>query len=75
MSEKPIRMVVVAGSVRPGNFTSKALSLVADELAKSEDGECPCCGDVQQLIEDRLADIDRRLKDLRHLQRVLKRER
>ncbi len=37
MSEKPIRMVVVAGSVRPGNFTSKALNLVADELAKSED--------------------------------------
>ena len=34
--------------------------------------ECPCCGDVQQLIEDRLADIDCRLKDLRRFQRILK---
>ncbi len=37
MSEKPIRIVAVAGSVRPGNFTGKALSLVADELARSDD--------------------------------------
>ena len=35
-------------------------------------GECPCCGDVQQLIEDRLADIAQRLKDLRSVQRTLK---
>ncbi len=32
----------------------------------------PVCGDVQALIEARLADIDRRLRDLRHVQRVLK---
>lgn len=35
-------------------------------------GSGPCCGDVQQLIEDRLGDIDQRLEDLRHVQRVLK---
>ena len=37
MSEKHIRIVAVAGSVRPGNFTGKALTLVADELGKSDD--------------------------------------
>jgi len=40
------------------------------------DGDaCPCCGDVQQLIEDRLTDIERCLKDLRHVQRTLKKAR
>ena len=37
-----------------------------------EGGQCPCCGDVQALIEDRLTEIDHRLKDLRHVQRILK---
>ena len=37
MSEKPIRIVAAAGSVRPGNFTGKALALVADEIARSDD--------------------------------------
>lgn len=30
------------------------------------------CRDVQSLIENRLAEVDQRLKDLRHVQRVLK---
>lgn len=30
------------------------------------------CREVQSLIEDRLAEVDQRLKDLRHVQRVLK---
>ena len=30
------------------------------------------CREVQSLIEDRLAEVGRRLKDLRHVQRVLK---
>ena len=34
--------------------------------------DCPCCGDVQELIEDRLADTECRLNDLRRVQRVLK---
>ena len=37
-----------------------------------EGDSTPCCGDVEQLIEDRLAEIDLRLKDLRQVQRVLK---
>ncbi len=37
MNEKPIRIVAVAGSVRPGNFTGKALDLVAAEISQSDD--------------------------------------
>jgi len=37
MNEKPIRIVAAAGSVRPRNFTGKALSLVADECVRSDD--------------------------------------
>ena len=32
MSENPIRVAVVIGTVRPGNYTSKAVALVVDEL-------------------------------------------
>jgi len=35
-------------------------------------GNSPCCGDVQHLIEQRLADITHQLKDLRRVQRDLK---
>ena len=31
----------------------------------------PTCNEVQSLIEERLADIEKRLKDLRHVKRVL----
>ena len=34
MSEKPIRIVVIKGSVRPNNYTSMAVALVVDELQK-----------------------------------------
>jgi chromate reductase, NAD(P)H dehydrogenase (quinone) len=34
MGEKPIRIVVINGSVRPNNYTSMASALVADELRK-----------------------------------------
>ena len=34
-------------------------------------GRKPSCGKVQTLIEERLADIGRHLKDLRHVKRVL----
>ena len=33
MADESIRIVLVNGSVRPGNYTGKALALVADELA------------------------------------------
>ena len=34
-------------------------------------GRTPSCDEVQMLIEERLADIEKRLKDLRHVKRVL----
>ena len=34
MSDKPIRIVVIKGSVRPNNYTSRAVALVVDELRK-----------------------------------------
>lgn len=34
MSEKPIRIVVISGSVRPNNYTNMAVALVVDELKK-----------------------------------------
>ncbi len=35
----PIKIVTICGSVRPGNYTSKALALVLDEFAKRSDVE------------------------------------
>jgi len=35
-------------------------------------GRTPTCGNVQVLIEERLEDIEQRLKDLRHVRKVLK---
>ncbi len=41
-------------------------------LLSDESGAVPTCGSVQGLIEDRLADVDKRLKDLRHVRKLLK---
>lgn len=53
---------------------AQAIGFTLDDVRAllGEGGDVPCCGDVQQLIEDRLAEIDQRLKDLRQVQRVLK---
>lgn len=40
-------------------------------LLGNRDGKAPTCHEVQTLIEERLADIETRLKDLRHVKRVL----
>jgi len=41
-------------------------------LLSDETGDTPTCGNVQGLIEERLGDVERRLKDLRHIRKVLK---
>lgn len=41
-------------------------------LLAGDDGNAPTCGSVQGLIEARLADVEERLKDLRHVRKVLK---
>lgn len=54
---------------------AQAIGFTLDDvkaLLSDDAGETPTCGNVQGLIEDRLADIEERLKDLRHVRRVLK---
>jgi len=41
-------------------------------LVATESGRTPTCGSVQGLIETRLTDIEDKLKDLRHVRKVLK---
>ncbi|GAA4469562.1 MerR family transcriptional regulator [Novipirellula rosea] len=41
-------------------------------LLATESGRTPTCGRVQKLIEARLTDIEDKLKDLRHVRKVLK---
>lgn len=41
-------------------------------LLANDAGKTPTCGSVQGLIEARLADIEQRLKDMRHVRKVLK---
>ncbi|MBI1900267.1 MAG: MerR family transcriptional regulator [Planctomycetia bacterium] len=41
-------------------------------LLGTQTGQTPSCFDVQSLIRERLTEIDQRLKDLLHVQRVLK---
>lgn len=55
--------------------TAQASGFTLDDvqaLLADEAGGFPTCGDVQGLIEARLADIEKRLKDLRHVRRVLR---
>lgn len=53
---------------------AQAIGFTLDDVrALMGDGrKCPSCGDVQQLLENRLAYIGQRLNDLRHVQRVIK---
>ena len=64
-------------SLKKLNFirAAQAIGFTLDDvksLLADEDGETPTCGNVQGLIEARLADIEQRLKDLRHVRKVLK---
>ena len=65
------------GSLRKLKFIRAAQSIgfqLSDvrTLLDAGDAEPLSCEDVQVLIEDRLAEIGERLKDLRHVKRVLK---
>ncbi len=53
---------------------SQAVGFTLDDvntLLGNRDGKTPTCNEVQTLIEERLADIEKRLKNLRHVKRVL----
>ena len=64
-SLKKLKFIRAAQAV--GFTLEDVKSLLADDH-----GDTPTCGSVQGLIEDRLADIEERLKDLRHVRKVLK---
>lgn len=54
---------------------AQAIGFTLDDtraLLADESGSAPKCGAVQGLIEDRLADVEQRLKDLRHVRKILK---
>ena len=53
---------------------AQAIGFTLDDvksLLTGNNNASPACGDVQTLMEDRLVDIENRLKDLRHVKRVL----
>ena len=56
--------------IRAAQATGFTLDHVSTLLG-NRDGPTPTCKEVQTLIEDRLVDIEKRLKDLRHVKRVL----
>jgi MerR family mercuric resistance operon transcriptional regulator len=54
---------------------AQAIGFTLDDvklLLGSQDETTPSCHDVQHLIEERLDEIDKRLSDLRHVQKVLR---
>ncbi len=57
--------------IRAAQGSGFALEDVAMLLAL-RDGETEPCRDVQAVIETRLGDVEARLKDLRHVERVLR---
>ena len=57
--------------IRAAQAIGFTLEDVKSLLADGE-GKAPTCGNVQDLIEARLTDVEERLKDLRHVRKVLK---
>ena len=64
-SHRRLRFIRAAQAI---GFTLDAVNT----LLGDHQGLAPTCHEVQSLIEERLADIEKRLKDLRHVKRVLK---
>lgn len=66
--EESLRKVKFIRAAQATGFTlDDVKALLSDDA-----GGAPKCGSVQGLIEDRLTDIEVRLKNLRHVRRVLK---
>lgn len=54
---------------------AQAIGFTLDDVKKllgNQDGKALSCREVQSLIEERLSNIEERLRDLRHVERVLK---
>lgn len=67
-SEQSLKKLKFIRAAQAIGFTLEDVkSLLADGK-----GKAPTCGNVQGLIEARLTDVEERLKDLRHVRKVLK---
>jgi len=66
-SDESLRRLKFIRAAQAIGFTLDDVKL----LLGNNEGEPLRCCEVETLITDRLAEIDRRLKDLRHVQRVL----
>lgn len=67
-SDESLRRVRFIRAAQAIGFTLDDVKI----LLGTRNSKAPTCREVQGLIEERLADIDARLKDLRHVQRVLR---
>lgn len=66
-NESLMKLKFIRAAQAVGFTLEDVKSLLADDA-----GEAPTCGNVQGLIEARLTDIEKRLKDMRHVRKVLK---
>lgn len=68
-SERSLQRVRFIRAAQGIGFTLEDVKI----LLGSQDDETPECGEVQSLIEARLGDVERQLKELRQVRRVLQR--
>lgn len=67
-SDESLRKVRFVRAAQSIGFTLDDIK----QLLAAETGSLPRCGQVRELIEHRLSDVEQRLQDLRHVQKVLK---
>ncbi len=66
--EEAVRRLRFIRAAQATGFTLEDVTALLD----FRDGATACCKEVQNLIEQRLADVKQRMEDLRHVQGVLK---
>jgi len=66
-TDDSLRKVKFVRAVQGIGFTLEDIK----QLLAAEDGRVPHCCDVQPLLSERLADVERSLRDLRDVKRVL----
>jgi len=67
-NQRSLRRLQFIRTAQAIGFTLQNVQL----LLGSRNGATPSCADVQGMIEDRLAEVEGRLTDLRHVQKVLR---
>ncbi|ETW99120.1 MAG: hypothetical protein ETSY2_41525 [Candidatus Entotheonella gemina] len=67
-SEDALRTVLFIRAAQSAGFTLDDVRALLDLQA----GDAALCQDVQPLVEKRLQDVSQRIKEMRHMQRILK---